>query len=336
MSNAENTMAATAAAAGSTHHQANDKYHTKNGAMDKLTSINYQAWRNKFIPLLKSMNALRIVQGEEDEPAPGNSAAARAAAADYEKRSGKAATAILLSCSEEVTPFVEGMEDPRLMWDTLHERFNSARHNIGRTTILRLFQSARPTPGEAISSYFGRLLKFRQQLAGTDKAISDSALKTHIFTTLPEDFNITIQFLMLEPEEKLSVNDVMDALRNRDEARRLTELNKVSENNTAATSGEAMYAALGRPGHLVRCTFCHKNGHTFEQCFRRNRLGPGGSASNFSNKQRVRKEITCYYCGGKGHIKFHCPKKQRTFERDEEAKASASLAVGESDSLDTY
>jgi hypothetical protein len=91
MSNAENTMAATAA--GSTHtatHQGNDsKYHTKNGAMDKLTSINYQGWRNKFEPLLKSMNALRIVQGEEDEPGPGNPAAARAAAADYEKRSGQ-------------------------------------------------------------------------------------------------------------------------------------------------------------------------------------------------------------------------------------------------------
>jgi hypothetical protein len=87
------------------------------------------------------------------------------------KRSGKAATAILLSCSDEVAPFVEGMEDPRLMWDTLYEIFNSARHNISRTTILRLFQSARPIPGELIASYFGRLLKFKHQLAGTDKAI---------------------------------------------------------------------------------------------------------------------------------------------------------------------
>jgi hypothetical protein len=54
MSNAENTMAAIAA--GSTTHQGdNSKYHTKKGAMDKLTSINYQGWRNKFAPLLKSM-----------------------------------------------------------------------------------------------------------------------------------------------------------------------------------------------------------------------------------------------------------------------------------------
>jgi hypothetical protein len=40
MSNAENTMAATAAGS-TTTHQGNSKYHTKNGAMDKLTSINY-------------------------------------------------------------------------------------------------------------------------------------------------------------------------------------------------------------------------------------------------------------------------------------------------------
>jgi hypothetical protein len=55
MSNAENTIAATAALAGSTETRQKDdsKYHTKNGAMDKLTSINYQGWRNKFVPLLK-------------------------------------------------------------------------------------------------------------------------------------------------------------------------------------------------------------------------------------------------------------------------------------------
>jgi hypothetical protein len=66
MSNAENTMAATAAGSTTTHQGDNSKYHTKNyGAMDKLTSINYQGWRNKLVLLLKSMNALRIVKGEE-------------------------------------------------------------------------------------------------------------------------------------------------------------------------------------------------------------------------------------------------------------------------------
>jgi hypothetical protein len=62
MSNAENTIAATAAGSTATRQKDDSKYHTKNGAMDKLTSINYQGWRNKFVPLLKSMNALRIVQ----------------------------------------------------------------------------------------------------------------------------------------------------------------------------------------------------------------------------------------------------------------------------------
>jgi hypothetical protein len=262
MSNYEGTTAA-----GSTentypaaYRHDNTKYHTKNGVMDKLTAINYPKWRNAFTVLLRSMNALRIVQGEESEPTPGNSATAKAASADFEKRSGQAASAILMSCSDAIAPYLEGMLDPREMWDTLAERFDSTRNTIGRTTILRQFQNARPTNGEPIANYFGRLLNYKFQLEGTNEAISDSAIKTHIFTTLPDDFNITIQFLMLQPEKNLSINDVMDALRESDETRRLMQQNNslrtVTDSNSAATSGEALYAAR----QSTRCALCRRNG----------------------------------------------------------------------------
>jgi hypothetical protein len=253
-------------AAGSTesvYRHDNTKYHTKNGVMDKLTAINYPKWRNAFIVLLRSMNALRIVQGEESEPTPGNSATAKAASADFEKRSGQAASAILMSCSDAIAPYLEGMQDPQEMWNTLAERFDSTRNTIGRTTILRQFQNARPVDGEPIANYFGRLLNYKFQLEGTNEAISDSAIKTHIFTTLPDDFNITIQFLMLQPEQNLSINDVMDALRESDETRRLMRqshsLRTVTDSNSSATSGDALFTSTERQASF--CSFCRRSGH---------------------------------------------------------------------------
>jgi hypothetical protein len=319
----------------------NTKYHTKNGVMDKLTAINYPKWRNAFIVLLRSMNALRIVQGEESEPTPGNSATAKAASADFEKRSGQAASAILMSCSDAIAPYLEGMQDPHEMWNTLAERFDSTRNTIGRTTILRQFQNARPVNGEPIANYFGRLLNYKFQLEGTNEAISDSAIKTHIFTTLPDDFNITIQFLMLQPEQNLSINDVMDALRESDETRRLMRqshsLRTVTDSNSSATSGDALFTER----QAIFCSLCRKSGHLLENCWRRRqRTGPGQN----NNRHRISKNITCYYCGEQGHIRNNCPTalrgeqaRTRSYSKtSDQPRATASLAVGESDKLEAY
>jgi hypothetical protein len=52
------------------------QYQTKMGVMDKPTAINYPKWRKSFILLLRSINALRIVQSEETEPTPGSTPSA--------------------------------------------------------------------------------------------------------------------------------------------------------------------------------------------------------------------------------------------------------------------
>jgi hypothetical protein len=209
-------------------------------------------------------------------------------------------------------------------------------------TILRQFQNARPTNGEPIANYFGRLLNYKFQLEGTNEAISDSAIKTHIFTTLPDDFNITIQFLMLQPEQNLSINDVMDALRESDETRRLMQqtnsLRTVADSNSAATSGEALYAAR----QSKRCALCRRNGHLSEDCWRRKqRTGPGQN----NNRYRINKDITCYYCGEQGHVRNTCQTalrggqaRARSYSKKDEPQTTgtASLAVGESDNLEAY
>ena len=54
---------------------------------------------------------------------------------------------------------------------------------VGRMMLLRKFLDLKPTIGEPIQSYFSQLMEMKNQLAGSDEAISDASFKTHIFTT---------------------------------------------------------------------------------------------------------------------------------------------------------
>jgi hypothetical protein len=234
------------------------------------------------------------------------------------------------------------------MWTILHDEFNHARHTVGRTTLLAAFHSSRPKEGHPISVYFGRLRQFQKQLAGTPEAITDQMLKTHIFTTLPEVFEVQKQILELQPEAGLTVRTVMDAMKNlemrRTEANRLRLAKQdasVADSNTAGTSAAALQASATMD-KAERCSFCRKTGHHYNNCFRRrkrNREDPAGA-------------IKCYYCGEEGHIRRNCLVSQKakkvrlgeglsnpttgTAPGNSSATATASLAVGESDNLEPY
>jgi hypothetical protein len=329
------------------------RYRSKLGEFDKLTTINYPQWSSIIEFCLTSINAWDIVQGNEVRPPAGNTAAARAATADYTKRYGEAAGAIRLSCSNDVAPYLQGVRDPQTMWTILHDQFNHARHTLGRNTILNDFQNSRPKDGGPIAVYFGRLKQFQEKLAGTPEAITDRTMKTHIFSTLPREFDVQKQVLELQPEDNLTIQTVMDAMKNYEmrhleTLRRLAKDTSVSENNTAATSGAALQAAAAPQ----RCTYCRKNGHDYKSCFRRRKRNRG---DNLNDSTAGANSILCYYCGERGHIRRICPvtkkAKQARLEEDNSqagpskakgeeqkstANATACLAIGESDDLEPY
>jgi hypothetical protein len=243
------------------------------------------------------------------------------------------------------------------MWTILHDEFNHARHTVGRTTLLAAFHSSRPKEGHPISVYFGRLRQFQKQLAGTPEAITDQMLKTHIFTTLPEVFEVQKQILELQPEAGLTVRTVMDAMKNlemrRTEANRL-RLDKqdasVADSNTAGTSAAALQASA--TDKAQRCSFCRKTGHHYNNGFRRRKRNHDSNAASGNSAEAIK----CYYCGEEGHIRRNClvsqkAKKVRLGEGlsnpttgtgpgksigNGSATATASLAVGESNNLEPY
>jgi len=174
----------------SSHNDQSSKtyYTSKFGSIKKLSNTNYAIWKGDVTVILQAMGAYAIVNGEEDEPAAGNTAAARTATADYQKRRAYAISAIRFSCTDEAAIYVNGLSDPSEMWQILKERLDLTTSYIGRTAIVAQFQNARPITGESISVYVARLQAFQLQLQGSTEEITEQALRTHVYTTAPPEF----------------------------------------------------------------------------------------------------------------------------------------------------
>jgi len=181
----------------SSHNDQSSKtyYTSKFGSIKKLSNTNYAIWKGDVTVILQAMGAYTIVNGEEDEPAAGNTAAARTATADYQKRRAYAISAIHFSCTDEAAIYVNGLSDPSEMWQILKERLDLTTSYIGRTAIVAQFQNVRPTVGESISVYVARLQAFQLQLQGSTEEITEQALRTHVYTTAPPEFKTAIGYL---------------------------------------------------------------------------------------------------------------------------------------------
>jgi len=149
--------------------------------------------------ILQTMGAYTIVNGEEDEPGARNTTAARTATADYQKRRAYAISAIRFICTDEAAIYLNGLFNPSEMWQILKERLDLTTLYIGRTAIVVQFQNAQPTVGECISVYVARLQAFQLQLQGSMEEITEQALRTHVYTTVPPEFKTTIGYLKRTP-----------------------------------------------------------------------------------------------------------------------------------------
>ena len=103
---------------------------------------------------------------------------------------------LLLSTTHAADPFAfTSTTRPRPNVENLVEHINTANNSAGRQGIYRAFIALKHTPGLSVGERFARLLEIRNQLIATPEAIADSMLRSHIFSTLPDSFSVTIGVL---------------------------------------------------------------------------------------------------------------------------------------------
>ena len=172
----------------------NETFKTDHGNVPKLTEENYPVWKQKIRRVLIAKKAYNIVTGVDLLPV-GNGVALRLLQESWHDRANKALAQIHLGCCDELLPLIDIINDPVEMWEALRDRLDNASTKLGRTQVLRKFTASRPLADETVTQYFTKLIAFRKKLIGTTENITDDAMKTHIFTTLSNSYETTIQIL---------------------------------------------------------------------------------------------------------------------------------------------
>ena len=175
-----------------------DTFKHPKGSFERLNATNYPTWSNSTRRLLRALRAWAIVAGEEEVPVIpaagtglGGVAKAKKDLEDFVQRREDAALVIYNSCSATLRSYIDKIDDPKTMWNTLDKQLNTAKSAVGRQAIFRQFMELKPTSGESIGDWFTKLLELKNQVKGTPEAITPVMFKTHVFTSLPDSFEVT-------------------------------------------------------------------------------------------------------------------------------------------------
>jgi len=170
-------------------------YRCEYGEIAKLHYGNYTQWSSNIQVFLRAINALDIVLGIEQAP-PVNQ---RTAYNEFRLSSGKGFAMLYYSCHPDIREFINDKIEPAQAWTTLKAKFDNTASRAGRTLILRRFNQLRPKSGVQIQTYISQLLAIRRTLAGTDQAINEEALTSHLISTLPPAFNSCVDIILHQP-----------------------------------------------------------------------------------------------------------------------------------------
>ena len=309
-----------------------DSFKTDHGFIAKLTHDNYPIWKQKIRRVLIAKKEYDIVTGIEPLPV-GQGVALRPQQQNWHERANDAMALIYTGCSDDLLPWIDDIDDPVEMWETLQSRLDNAASQVGRTQILCKFTAARLSSDEKITQYFTRLIAIRKKLIGTPEQISEETIKTYIFTTLSNEFEMTIKILEWQIPPP-TAQEAMDALKEDAEQTTLTK-----EIGNAAT-GSALYTqhsgyrgrgcGQGRGGSgrgirrggdgrntTYKCTYCKLDTHTTEDC-RKRKLGLSKGEID---------ERTCYQCGLPGHLNANCIHYKRAQEQRTKIKKPAAMVT---------
>ena len=258
---------------------------------------------------LASDDALEITLGTEDPPA-GN---ATALARDYRKRSGRAFGMIRSSTEPSIRSFIStlGHRGPARLWVTLRERYNTSASQSGRIATLERFHASSMKPDMSVATYIATLTDMRQELAGSEEEITETAMRSRILSTLPESFANIVGILKHKPLAEQTLQSIEASLVEHEASIALRNTHIGASTNSASTTGNALVAThIGdNPKQQSGRQQSSKRGG-------RGRFGRGGGKPYSSRKPASKFSGECWHCGKKGHREQDCFAKQKAIRQN--------------------
>ena len=276
-----------------------------------LRRDNYRAWSSKMKAQLKVMDCWRIISATEAEPpvtAPASADAAERAAAvltrtSWVKRRDRAAAVLIISISDEEVHTVQAVdEDPVQIWGRLREKYERRSEAEAETAQMNLldFAHREDETANATIDRFETIV-----MICLDQGVNvDENLQKRMLLARPADrYSFLKQSYLLAPIAnrpdlvglKAQIRDI-DAEFQKSNSAKVNKSGQANRAETEAAWCQGSSSGSGRSSDRGSGRFSGRGG--------RGSGGRGRGDSSAGNK-----EVTCYCCGQKGHIKPNCVKK---------------------------
>lgn len=180
----------------------------ESNSIERLNSQNYSTWREDVRAILMEKGCWRIVNGEEKQPAEGDSDKIKLS---FSQRKDKAYSLLYLSTEKEYRSLVSNSDDPVKTWKILADHFrpDSRARVIGLTDE---YFSCKPDPDEEIGLYGARLKKIAAQLNDAGKPISSWYQSFQLIRFLPTEFSSIVQAIYRWEDSKFQFDEVLKEL----------------------------------------------------------------------------------------------------------------------------
>ena len=260
--------------------------------IDRLTETNYRSWAQQLRWILDELDLWELVDGKEIRPAPPASAAGasttgtdtgtqttttamqeyRERLAAWSKKAKKARSIIGSSITASAMVYIEGIDDPAVMWQILSERFNP----ITKTTLLQVIKEfMRIQMDEEVDTmerHLQRVQRLKRRVEEQGETISDTVYNTVLLSSVPDTYKVAVN--ILESQENLTPSIIIN---------RLLEESRKLGNEGGESSGKAALLSNTKPGKGkksagkkggfkggkkdLHCSFCNKSNHEEENCW---------------------------------------------------------------------
>ena len=276
-----------------------------------LRKDNYRAWSSKMKAQLKVLDCWRLVSALEAEPAatapPGTGAAGQAAMAlirtSWIRRRDRAAAVLIISISDEEVHAVQAVdEDPVLIWGRLREKFERRSEAEAETAQMSLLDFAHregETANETIDRFESVVTICQDQ-----GVVVDENLQKRMLLARPADrYSFLKQSYLLAPIAsrpdlvglKAQIRDI-DAEFQKSNSGKVNRPGQANRAETEAAWSQGSSSGGERGSDRGSGRFSGRGGR-------------GGGGRDGGEGGAGNRDVTCYCCGQKGHIKPNCAKR---------------------------
>lgn len=268
--------------------------------IDKLTESNYRSWAQQLQWILDERDLWNIVEGKEKKPeapviptepgdttTPTTTTETPPATAEYEQklgdfmqRSKKARSTIGAAISASIMVYIEGMNDPAEMWQTLEEKYNPRTQTTLFQTI-RQFMNVKMGEGDNMEKHLQIVQSLKRKCEEQGEKISDNVYVAILLNSVSEEYKIAVT--ILESQEKLTpasiINRLMEEYRKNitGNGGSLSKMvmalltNQRGKDQSKSKSGQkgksTSETSNSSQSPLEQCTHCTKKNHDESRCW---------------------------------------------------------------------